>query len=48
MAYMVDYLQGVVENAFPGKRLKDTFVSYMSGTVSALVSSENDWRYETG
>lgn len=46
-AYMVDYLQGVVEKAYPGKRLKDTFVSYMSGTVSALVGSEDDWHYET-
>lgn len=47
-AYMVDYLQGVAETDDPGKRLKDSFVSYMSGTVSALVSSEYDWRYETG
>lgn len=46
-AYMVDYVQGVVETEYPGKRLKDTFVSYMSGTVTALVNSGDDWRYET-
>ena len=46
-AYMVDYCQGVVETDYPGKRLKDTFVSYTSGTVTALVNSAEDWYYET-
>lgn len=46
-AFMVDYLQGVVETDYPNKRLQDTFVSYMSGTVQALVNSGDDWRYET-
>ena len=46
-AYMVDYVQGVAEAAYENKRLKDTFVSYTSGTVSALVNSCDDWHYET-
>ena len=46
-AYMVDYVQGVVEVDYEDKRLKDTFVSYMSGTVAALVNSDKDWHYET-
>ena len=46
-AYMVDFEQGVVETDYPNKRLKDTFVSYMSGTVMASVNSGDDWRYET-
>ena len=46
-AYMVDYVQGVVEADHPNKRLKDTFVSYLSGTVCALVNSGEDWHYET-
>lgn len=46
-AYMVDYVQGVVETDYPNKRLKDTFVSYMSGTVTALINSDKDWHYET-
>lgn len=46
-AYMVDYVQGVEETDYPGKRLQDTFVSYTSGTVSALVNSGEDWHYET-
>ena len=44
---MVDYCQSVVEFDYEGKRLKDTLVSYMSGTVTALVNSADDWRYET-
>ena len=46
-AYMVDYVQGVAEADYENKRLKDTFVSYTSGTVSALVNSGDDWHYET-
>lgn len=46
-AYMVDYCQRVVETDYPGKRLKDTFISYTSGTVCALVNSSEDWHYET-
>ena len=46
-AYMVDYLRDVVDADYPGKRLKDTFVSYMNGTVTALVNGEDDWHYET-
>lgn len=46
-AFMVDFEQGVVETDYPNKRLKDTFVSYMSGTVMASVNSGDDWRYET-
>ena len=46
-AYMVDFEQGVVETEYPNKRLKDTFVSYMSGTVIASANSGDDWRYET-
>ena len=46
-AYMVDYLQGVAEQSYPHKRLKDTFVSYFSGTVTCLVNSDRDWHYET-
>ena len=46
-AFMVDYLQDVAQADYPGKRLKDTFVSYMSGTVTALVNSGQDWHYET-
>ena len=46
-AYMVDYVQSVVETDYAGKRLRDTFVSYLSGTVTALVNSGDDWRYET-
>lgn len=46
-AFMVDYLQDVVQSAYPYKRLKDTFVSYMSGTVCAQVNSAEDWHYET-
>ena len=46
-AYMVDYEQGVVGTDYQNKRLKETFVSYMSGTVMALVNSDEDWHYET-
>lgn len=46
-AYMVDYVQRVAQVDYPGKRLKDTFVSYTSGTVCALVNSGDDWHYET-
>ena len=46
-AFMVDYCQSVVAFDYEGKRLKDTFVSYMSGTVMALINSEADWHYET-
>lgn len=46
-AYMVDYVQGVENSDYPDKRLKDTFVSYLSGTVCALVNSGEDWHYET-
>jgi len=46
-AYMVDYEQGVVGTDYQNKRLKETFVSYMSGTVMALVNSDKDWHYET-
>lgn len=46
-AYMVDYVQGVVEADYENKRLKDTFVSYFSGTVLASVNSAEDWHYET-
>lgn len=46
-AYMVDYVQSVVQTDYENKRLADTFVSYMSGTITALVNSEEDWHYET-
>ena len=46
-AFMVDYCQSVADFGYEGKRLKDTFVSYMSGTVTALINSEDDWHYET-
>ena len=46
-AFMVDYLQSVVGTEFPGKRLKETFVSYFSGTVTVFVNSGDDWHYET-
>ena len=46
-AYMVDYEQGVVGTDYPNKRLQDTLVSYMSGTVLARVNSSDDWHYET-
>ena len=46
-AYMVDFEQGVVGTDYQNKRLKETFVSYMSGTVMALVNSGDDWHYET-
>ena len=46
-AYMVDFVQGVEEADYENKRLKDTFVSYMNGTVTALVNSGEDWHYET-
>lgn len=46
-AYMVDHVQAVQEADYADKRLKDTFVSYTSGTVIALVNNGNDWRYET-
>ena len=46
-AYMVDYLRDVVDADYPGKRLKDTFVSYFSGTVIVDVNSGTDWHYET-
>lgn len=46
-AFMVDYLQDVVEADYPGKRLKETFVSYFSGTVTVSVNSGDDWHYET-
>lgn len=44
---MVDYCQSVVAFDYKDKRLKDTLVSYMSGTVVALINSEDDWHYET-
>ena len=46
-AYMVDYLRDVVDADYPGKRLKDTFVSYFSGTVIVDINSGTDWHYET-
>ena len=46
-AFMMDYLQDVVEADYPNKRLQDTLVSYMSGTVTAMVNSSDDWHYET-
>lgn len=46
-AYMVDYLQRVVQTDYPEKRLKDTLISYTSGTVWVSVNSGDDWRYET-
>lgn len=46
-AYMVDYVQAVEEADYENKRLKDTFVSYTSGTVTVLVNSGEDWHYET-
>ena len=46
-AFMVDYCQSVVAFDYKDKRLKDTLVSYMSGTVVALINSEDDWHYET-
>ena len=46
-AFMVDYQQDVVATDYKNKRLKETFVSYMSGTVTALVNSSDDWHYET-
>lgn len=46
-AYTVDYVQAVEEADYENKRLKDTFVSYMNGTVTALVNGEDDWHYET-
>ena len=46
-AYMVDYLQGVVESDYPNKRLQDTFVSYTSGSVTVRINSDLDWYYET-
>jgi hypothetical protein len=46
-AFMVDYLQSVVQTDYENKRLADTFVSYMSGTVMAFANGEDDWHYET-
>ena len=46
-AFMVDYLQSVVQTDYENKRLADTFVSYMSGTVMAFANGEADWHYET-
>ena len=46
-AFLVDYLQSVVERDFPDKRLKETFVSYFSGTVRVSVNNGKDWHYET-
>ena len=46
-AFMVDYMQRVVGAEYPGKRLKETFVSYFSGTVTVWVNSGDDWHYET-
>jgi len=46
-AFMVDYLQGVVNGDYPGKRLKETFISYTSGTVAVFVNSGEEWHYET-
>ena len=44
---MVDFVQGVEEADYENKRLKDTFVSYFSGTVIVDVNSGTDWHYET-
>jgi hypothetical protein len=44
---MVDFVQGVEETDYRNKRLKDTFVSYFSGTVVVLVNGADDWHYET-
>ena len=46
-AYMVEYVRDVKEMDYPNKRLQDTFVSYMSGTVCAFINSAEDWHYET-
>ncbi len=46
-AFMVDFMQEVAKADFAGKRLKDLFVSYFSGTVTVSVNSGDDWHYET-
>lgn len=46
-AFTYVYQNEVVNADFKGKRLKDTFISHESGTVTVNVNSDEDWYYYT-
>lgn len=46
-AFVHDYAGEFLKEDFEGKRYKDTFVSYSSGTVIIGANSGDDWHYET-
>lgn len=46
-AFMHDYVGGFLKEDYEGKRYRDTFVSYSSGTVIISANGDEDWHYET-